>query len=230
MEQCGAFNKVLHPGLNILIPCLCQCVAARMSMRLPRMLPKAPFPISTASVNARALQIASAPKLAMRSSAGRPKLSPVTRAVVRHRADMTYSERMEKTFPHRPISPHVGVYLQANTFPTIAISSITVRATGILLTVGIGGVAGVALVAGNDAVMSLTSSIADSSVGTLAKFSVAFPLSYHYLGSLRHAVWDLTGKGFTNHQMLMSSYALFAASGIMTLALVSYSLPKKEEK
>lgn len=34
LEQCGAFSKVLHPGLNIVWPCLCQCVAARMSMRL----------------------------------------------------------------------------------------------------------------------------------------------------------------------------------------------------
>lgn len=137
---------------------------------------------------------------------------------------------MEKLHPERPISPHVGVYVQANTFPTIAISSITVRVTGILLTVGVGGIAGVSLVAGNDAVLSLTETIATSPIGTAAKFSVAFPLTYHYLGSIRHAVWDLTGKGFTNHQMLMSSYGLFAASSLLTLALVSYSMPKKEEK
>jgi len=42
----------------------------------------------------------------------------------------SYTEQMEKT--GRPLSPHVTIYA----FPTIALSSITVRATGILLTVG----------------------------------------------------------------------------------------------
>jgi hypothetical protein len=42
----------------------------------------------------------------------------------------SYSEKMDKT--GRPISPHVFIYR----FPTIAISSIMVRISGIMLTVG----------------------------------------------------------------------------------------------
>ena len=42
----------------------------------------------------------------------------------------TYSERMDKT--GRPISPHVMIY----NFPTIALSSITVRITGGMATFG----------------------------------------------------------------------------------------------
>lgn len=42
----------------------------------------------------------------------------------------SYSERMDKT--GRPISPHVFIYR----FPTIALSSIAVRISGIFLTIG----------------------------------------------------------------------------------------------
>ena len=45
-------------------------------------------------------------------------------------------------------------------------------------------------------------------MATVAKFSVAYPIVYHYMGAARHAVWDLTAKGFTNQQMLHSSYAI----------------------
>ena len=48
-------------------------------------------------------------------------------------------------------------------------------------------------------------------MATVAKFSVAYPIIYHYMGAARHAVWDLTAKGFTNHQMLQSSYAIAGA-------------------
>ena len=54
----------------------------------------------------------------------------------------SYNDRMKKT--GRPVSPHVTVYA----FPTVAISSVTVRITGCLLSIGLGGVAGTALVGG----------------------------------------------------------------------------------
>ena len=63
-----------------------------------------------------------------------------------------------------------------------------------------------------------------------AKFAVAFPLTYHFMGGIRHAVWDLTAKGFTNQHMLMSSYAIFGASGLLSLALAMYSLPAKKKE
>ena len=74
--------------------------------------------------------------------------------------NLSYTERMEAT--GRPISPHlfgdaaplgdlmagqVGIYK----FPTIAISSIMVRITGVVLSVGTLGTAAIAIVGGPEA-------------------------------------------------------------------------------
>ena len=56
--------------------------------------------------------------------------SPRLTASAARRNMCTYSERMDKT--GRPISPHIFIYK----FPTIAISSVMVRATGMMLTFG----------------------------------------------------------------------------------------------
>ena len=84
-----------------------------------------------------------------------------------------------------PVSPHVTIYA----FPVVALSSITVRITGVLLSVGCTGIAGGALVGAD--VPAMMSTLGDmGALGYLAKFSVAFPVSYHFLGGCRHAVWD----------------------------------------
>merc|ERR1719263_2486462 len=57
---------------------------------------------------------------------------------------LSYSERMDKT--GRPISPHVFIYR----FPMIALSSITVRITGILASAGLFAVGGAVLYKGSD--------------------------------------------------------------------------------
>ena len=44
----------------------------------------------------------------------------------------TYTERMDKT--GRPVSPHITIYA----WPTIALTSVMVRATGVMLTIGAG--------------------------------------------------------------------------------------------
>ena len=91
------------------------------------------------------------------------------------------------------------------------------RITGVLLTIGTTGVAGMALVGGVDAPGNCASAIASSSVAPLAKFSVGFSLVYHYIGAVRHVVWDKTAKGFTNAQMLQSSYAVAGAALAISL-------------
>ena len=114
----------------------------------------------------------------------------------------SYSERMNAT--GRPISPHITIYA----FPTIAISSILVRSTGILLTIGTTGLATMSLLGGSDSPSAFASSLAASSAAPFAKFAVGFSCVYHYMGAVRHIVWDKTAKGFTNAQMLQTSYAL----------------------
>ena len=135
----------------------------------------------------------------------------------------SYSQRMAAT--GRPISPHVTIYA----FPTIAISSITVRITGVALTIGTSAIAATTLLKGDTFTQGCTEAIANSNAAPVAKFAVAFPLTYHYLGGIRHAVWDLTAKGFTNQQMLLSSYALFGASGLISLALAASTISNTKE-
>ena len=225
----------------------------------------------------------------------------------RARALCSYSERMAKT--GRPISPALSIPYR---FPLIAISSITVRITGVLLTAG----------APRDA-EACGSSHAAERVPLLAHaFSPQEPLASHssrwHAGRMRRPrsrrssptrrtrrppsfpwrspspttslalpatpcarppftprsrrplfprqarapraqIWDLTARGFTNQNMLHSSYALFGGapppsapaprrhpphapgprlalrprragvSGLISLALASYSIASPAE-
>lgn len=76
----------------------------------------------------------------------------------------------------------------------------------------------------------IAQSIGNSSAGPLAKFAVAFPLTFHFIGASRHAVWDLTAKGFTNTMMKQSAYGVFGLSTVLSLALATYSLPPADKK
>lgn len=77
------------------------------------------------------------------------------------------------------------------------------------------------------------------------KLSLSVPLTYHCLASLRHMVWsnpvchcrppfthvvvqywDATAKGLTISESHNSSIALIGASGVLGLALASYSIEK----
>ena len=113
----------------------------------------------------------------------------------------------------RPVSPHVQVYA----FPITAISSITNRVTGVALSVGVTGIGCITLL-GGDAPM-LMSTIGSSVVGPLAKIVVSFPLVYHYLGGVRHYLWDNDPEMLGNEAVTKSSYYLFGATGAITLML-----------
>ncbi|GMI05668.1 hypothetical protein TrRE_jg10723 [Triparma retinervis] len=120
-----------------------------------------------------------------------------------------YTERMDKK--GMPVSPHVMIY----SFPVVALSSITVRITGVCLWLGVGGIAAHSLAGGDPAL--LMASIGDSPVlGPLGKLSVAFPLSYHFLGGVRHAYWDQTPEAVTNEQVEKASYAVAGGSAVLT--------------
>ena len=125
---------------------------------------------------------------------------------------------MDKT--GRPISPHLMIYA----FPTIAMSSVTVRITGAMATFGFFGVASLACIGdGNWTVGTVQDLVAIAP--TTAKFSIAYVLSYQWFGSARHLYWDLTAKGFNNHVMYQGAIALFALTGVLSAALAVTSLP-----
>jgi len=123
-----------------------------------------------------------------------------------------YTERQESL--GRPVSPHVTTYA----FPTVAISSITQRVTGVALTVGVGGIAASALVGADVAV--LAASIACTPI----KFGVAFPLVYHYFGGVRHVLWDRNPAMLQNKEAEQSAYLLMGGSTVVSagLALLSF--------
>ena len=83
--------------------------------------------------------------------------------------------------------------------------------------VGVTGIGTIALL-GGDAPL-LMSSIGNSVVGPLAKMVVSFPLVYHYLGGVRHYLWDNDPEMLKNDAVTQSSYYLFGASGAITLIL-----------
>lgn len=56
-------------------------------------------------------------------------------------------------------------------------------------------------------------------VATGAKFSVAFPIVYHYLGGLRHLTWDAAPDMLTNVGVEKASYALAGSSIVISLGL-----------
>jgi len=128
-----------------------------------------------------------------------------------------YSNRMNKT--GRPVSPHVTIYQ----FPIAALTSICIRVTGCALTFGAAGVGAVEILAGNGAAMGLMQDIAGTGypvVTSLAKFSVAFPCVYHYLGGVRHLMWDHFPDMLTNVDVAKASYVLVGSSLLASIGFV----------
>jgi len=168
-----------------------------------------------------------------------PRAANTLRRAKSTTSNLSYSERMDKT--GRPISPHVipswapmaGVPPETRGFvyalPTIAWSSLTMRFTGMALWGGAVGF-GVLAVVDPSAPASMASGVAGSGLAFPAKFTVAFASVYHLIGACRHLYWDKTAQGFSNPAMRQSSYALFAASTVISLALASASWPQKAEK
>jgi len=119
-----------------------------------------------------------------------------------------YNERMSKT--GRPVSPHVAIY----SFPITALTSITNRVTGVALSFGAAGIGAVEIINGNGAAMTLMQDIASihPMVATGAKFSVSFPLVYHYLGAIRHLTWDQKPEFLDNVSVEKASYVLAGSS------------------
>ena len=121
-----------------------------------------------------------------------------------------YTERQDTL--GRPVSPHVTTYA----FPVVALSSITQRITGVLLSVGMSGVAGGSLCG-----LDVAATAADMSCFPV-KLAVAFPLVYHFVGAARHTLWDRNpGQMLNNKDAEQSSYLVIAGSTAVSLALAS---------
>jgi succinate dehydrogenase cytochrome b556 subunit len=132
--------------------------------------------------------------------------------------ELLYSQRMDKT--GRPVSPHLMIYK----LPLIAYSSVTVRITGFMAGVGFFGLSGLTVVGGSDFAMETVEKVRDVAEKPL-KFAVAWVLAYQWLGSARHAYWDMTAKGFHNQTMYKGALAIFGGTTALSLALAYATLP-----
>ena len=80
---------------------------------------------------------------------------------------------------------------------------------------GITGIGALALI-GCD-VPSFMSTIGDITViGNVAKFGVVFPLTYHYLGGVRHFMWDKNPEMLENDKVEQSSKILIGGSVLLS--------------
>ena len=122
---------------------------------------------------------------------------------------------MKKT--GRPVSPHVTIYA----FPVGALSSITNRVMGCALSFGAAGLGALEIVGGSGSALYVVQMIGSSGtiVAAGAKFSVAFPIAYHYLGGIRHLMWDNKPDMLTNVDVEKSSYNLFGAASAIALGM-----------
>jgi len=138
-------------------------------------------------------------------------------------------ERVKK----RPVSPHV---FEADgskfhyAMPINAITSIMNRATGVALTVGMTGAGAIALTGDLPATIEAIKHTSPALLYPI-KAAVAFPLVYHYLGGLRHVIWDKArygnqadkGSPLENKAVDRSSKLLVGASALGTAALTVLS-------
>lgn len=129
---------------------------------------------------------------------------------------LNFTERAKRT--GRPVSPHVTIY----SFPIGALTSIMNRVTGCVLSFGAAGLGAVELVGGSGTALDLMGTIGSQGgvVTAGAKFAVAFPFVYHYLGGVRHLSWDQMPDYLTNEDVDKASYALAGTSLLLSLGLV----------
>ncbi|DBA99712.1 TPA: hypothetical protein ACH3X3_012263 [Trebouxia sp. C0006] len=141
-----------------------------------------------------------------------------------------HQERLAK----RPVSPHV-FEIDGKSFhykmPVNAVSSILNRATGCALTAGIGAAGAIALVGDLPATLDAFKASYPLLVYP-TKAIVAWPLCYHYLGGVRHIIWDKHSMGkqaekksyLENEAVDKSSKLILGTSIIATLGLTVLQL------
>jgi len=77
------------------------------------------------------------------------------------------------------------------------------------------------LTCGSGSVLSLMQDIGTmSTLAPLAKITLGFSFTYHYLGGLRHVYYDKLPDQLTNVNAEQTSYALYATSALISGGLL----------
>ena len=107
------------------------------------------------------------------------------------------------------ISPHLTIYR----FPITAISSITVRVSGLYLS-GLFVAGGAScLLNKENKIIDYYSTLSDNEK-TALNYSVITPVTYHTVGGLRHFIWDKIPNVLNNKSVARSSIFLFGLTGV----------------
>lgn len=115
----------------------------------------------------------------------------------------------------RPLSPHLTIYR----WPVTMMTSITHRATGVALSLGMLVLAWwlVSISNGPEGWESFQGLI-NTPVGLLIIFALTVSMCFHFFNGIRHLAWDL-GYGFTKSASHSVSIGVIAASGLATIAI-----------
>ncbi|TMW63038.1 hypothetical protein Poli38472_005656 [Pythium oligandrum] len=130
-----------------------------------------------------------------------------------------YTEQQKRL--GRPLSPHVTVYKQ----PVTAVSSILNRIAGTGLAIGFGGLGAIAAAGGDVPGWITATQTAAPGLMPFVKFLVAFPLTYHYIGGVRHLVWDRKPEYITFKVSQKSSVAAIGGAIAVSIAASFVTLP-----
>lgn len=103
-------------------------------------------------------------------------------------------------------------------------SSITNRVTGCALSVGCAGLGALEILGGSGTSLQVMHWIGSQGVlvAAGAKFSVAFPIVYHYLAAIRHIYWDNSPDILTNADVEKASKMLFGGSTFLSVCLMFF--------
>ncbi|CAH0482733.1 unnamed protein product [Peronospora belbahrii] len=131
----------------------------------------------------------------------------------------------------RPISPNVTIYK----FPVSAISSIANRFSAVGMSFAFVGGSALGVVGADVPALIYMAQDSIPFFVPVSKLLVAFPASYHVLCAVRHSLWSYKPELINNVDGPTSSYAIFAAAGVISLGAAAYTIKaptetKKEAK
>lgn len=114
---------------------------------------------------------------------------------------------------NRPLSPHLTIYRPQMS----SITSIFVRLTGIGLTLGFLLIVWWLLAAATGpGYFAFVDGLLTSWLGILVMVVSLWALWYHFLGGVRHLIWDM-GYGFEIKTADMMGYVMIGGSFVLTL-------------
>jgi succinate dehydrogenase / fumarate reductase cytochrome b subunit len=123
--------------------------------------------------------------------------------------------RTDGTTVRRPLSPHLQVYRPQLT----SVLSIMNRLSGIAISVGtLLMVWWLVASAGSPRGYAAMQGFMGSFLGIILLFGWTVALVYHFVGGMRHLMWD-AGYGFDLPQVYASGWAAVAATAVLTVLI-----------